>query len=141
MEFIAPNDTYSDVNEMSLAVRIEYGETSFLFMGDAGEISEDDILEAEIDIDADLLKVGHHGSNGSTGTEFLQAVSPDYAVISCGKDNSYGHPHYKVLERLSQAGSVVYRTDISGNIVIVSDGTEITLSTETISADDEKKAA
>jgi len=116
-----------DVNDMSIVLRIDYGYTSFIFMGDAEVMSEYMILDSGLPIQADVLKVGHHGSASSSSAEFISAVSPRYAVISCGSNNSYGHPHPSVLETL--AGIPILRTDERGTIVIHSDG-------QTISIDD-----
>ena len=124
---IAPNSAdYQNLNDYSVSLRMTLGATSFIFTGDAEAISEREMLQHNIV--SDVLHVGHHGSNTSTIPEFLDAVDPSIAVISVG-DNSYGHPHSDVLERLSEAGVEVYRTDYHGDIVIVSDGAGLTLYT------------
>ena len=115
-----PEATYT--NDKSIVVRIDYGETSFLFTGDAERTSEFMMVDAGVDLKADVLKVGHHGSATSTEREFLEKVQPKYAVISCGKDNKYGHPRPEVLKRLSDVGAEIYRTDELGTIVCYSDG-------------------
>ena len=126
--FVAPNSSgYSDLNDYSAAVKLIYGQTSFLFMGDAETVSEQEILDANIDVSADVLKVGHHGSSSSTGEEFLAAVHPAYAVISCGADNSYGHPDQALLNRLAMAGVNILRTDELGTIYMESDGNAISM--------------
>ena len=112
-------------NDASIVLRIDYGKTSFLFTGDAEDWTEYMLIDSGAGLDADVLKVGHHGSSTSNTMEFLQAVSPEYAVISAGKDNAYGHPHEVVLERLDTVGAKVLRTDELGTIVIRSDGTEL----------------
>ncbi len=117
-------------NNTSLVLRIVYGETSFLFTGDAEKEEEEDILAAGYELDSDVLKVGHHGGSASTTDLFLQAVSPQYAVISVGKGNSYGHPSNEVLKRLDGAGAQVYRTDLQGDIVCISDGKAVQFSVE-----------
>ena len=130
VEILGPSREYSDINDMSIISKITYGGTSFLFMGDAGWDSEHDMVDAEIDLTADVLKVGHHGSDTSTSYVFLRAVMPTYAVISCGKGNPYGHPTEAVLSRLSDADVIIYSTDEDGTIECVSDGNEIWFSTE-----------
>lgn len=129
--FIGPVADYGDdPNEGSLVVRISYGETSFLFTGDMGFEAEDDMLSAGADVSATVLKVAHHGSAGSSSREFLAAVHPQYAVISVGADNDYGHPTEAALQRLSETGAEIYRTDLLGEITAVSDGTSVTITTE-----------
>lgn len=109
----------SDRNENSVVLRLDYGENSFLFTGDADFSSEQDMMSDEENIDVDWLKVGHHGSKNSTSEEFLGAVTPKWAIISAGKANRYGHPHDDLLGRLKKAGSEILRTDESGNIAVV----------------------
>lgn len=111
-----------NTNDTSVVARFNYGETAFLFTGDASRSVERKLLDrVELSIlDSDILKIGHHGSKTSTSEEFVQAVSPEIAVISSGKDNKYGHPHQEVLDNLS--GIKVFRTDIGGDIKIMSDG-------------------
>ena len=117
-------DEYDNTNDYSAVIRIVYDDTSFIFMGDAEQYAEDLITG---DVDSDVLKVGHHGSSTSTGEAFLERVSPSYAVISCGFDNSYGHPHTETIEKLG--GIPVFRTDEMGTIVATSDGSEISFRT------------
>lgn len=123
---VAVNSVPEDTNNTSIVIRIVYGDTSFLFTGDAEQETEEKILETGQDIESTVLKVGHHGSSTSTSQAFLDAVSPTYAVISCGKDNSYGHPHSETLAKLASAGVEVFRTDELGDIYCTSDGTEVT---------------
>ncbi|MDR1914330.1 MAG: MBL fold metallo-hydrolase [Clostridiales bacterium] len=131
LQILAPNgDDYKDVNNYSIITRMIWGESEFIFTGDAEELSEKEVLLTEFDVSADVLKVGHHGSVSSTGEEFLAAVDPDMAVISCGADNSYGHPHVETMDKLNAAQIVVYRTDTMGTITMRSNGNEITVSTE-----------
>lgn len=126
-EILAPRSSeYEDINNYSAVLRLVYGQTIFLFAGDAEGVSEKEMLASSSDLKADVLKVGHHGSNSSTTQEFLNKVSPKYAVISVGKDNTYGHPTPSTLDRLKKSGIEVYRTDELGTIVAESDGTEIT---------------
>ncbi len=123
---IAPNREYDNPNDSSIAFVIRHEEDSFIFTGDAEESAEEDILENGLDISAKVYKVGHHGSRSSTSQAFLDAVNPSYAVVSCGADNDYGHPHEETLEKLKEKGVELYRTDVQGTIVAVSDGTRIT---------------
>lgn len=131
IQVLAPNsNSYTDLNNYSVVLRMEYGNTVFLLTGDAEDISENEQLAAGYDLRADVLKVGHHGSHSSTTQKYLNAVSPSYAVICCGADNSYGHPHDEIVSRLTEYGSIIYRTDQNGTIIFESDGNEITVITE-----------
>lgn len=125
---IAPNsNSYGgNANDYSVAILLEYGKNRFLFTGDAEEASEAEMLTNGIDISADVYKVAHHGSRSASTQEFLNAVQPKYAVISCGEGNSYGHPHAEVLNRLRSMGVEVFRTDEQGSIIASSDGENIT---------------
>lgn len=126
---LAPNNsTYDDLNNYSIVVKVDFGNNSFLFTGDAEDVSEEQMLSNGLNLKADVLKVGHHGSKSSSTEAFLNAVNPKYAVISVGKDNDYGHPNKEALQRLSNRGIQVYRTDESGTIVATSDGNNITFS-------------
>lgn len=127
VSILAPvSEKYEDLNNYSVVVKVIYENTSFLFTGDAEYISEKEMLERTSDLKASVLKLGHHGSKTSTSPEFLEAVMPDYAVISVGKDNDYGHPSQEVLERLEENGIEVLRTDLLGTIIIESDGKNLT---------------
>ena len=123
-------DKYSDLNLYSAVLRVTYREKRFLLMGDAEQPNETALLASGESLRADLLKVGHHGSAGSTGYVFLREVMPDYAVISVGTDNSYGHPTEAALSRLRDADAQVFRTDLQGVIHAVSDGRSVTFETE-----------
>ena len=112
-------------NDASIVVRIDYGRKSFIIAGDAEDWSEYMMIDSGLDLKADVLRVAHHGSRTGTTAEFLKKVLPEYAVISSGKGNEYGHPHREVLERLRAAGSRILRTDELGTIVMTSDGEEI----------------
>ncbi len=129
-QFVGPVEESDDTNDMSLVLRLQYGATSFLFTGDAGRSEESDILDAGYDVSATVLKVGHHGSSTSTSYPFLRAVAPQYAVISCGTNNSYGHPHDETLSRLRDADVTLYRTDLQGTVICRSDGKSVSFSTE-----------
>ena len=119
---LGPVEDYDDLNDESLVIRFDYGESSFLFTGDEESGAEEDLLASGTDIGADVLKVGHHGSNTSSSEEFLRAVGPEIAVIECGEGNDYGHPHLEVLERLEAVSAAVYRTDLDGSVVVTADG-------------------
>jgi competence protein ComEC len=128
---LGPNSQgYNDLNNYSIVLRVVNGNNSFLFTGDAQTESEKEILARGYTLKSDVLKVGHHGSETSTSPDFLEAVSPKYAVIEVGQDNDYGHPHKMTLDKLKEAGVKVYRTDINGTITFSSDGLNISVATE-----------
>lgn len=125
-EMLAPNsDKYEDLNNYSAVIKITYGDNKFLFMGDAEKLSENEILSKNFDISSDVIKIGHHGSSSSSSKVFLDKVSPKIAVISCGRNNDYGHPHKETLSELKSRKITTYRTDIDGNIILISDGKKI----------------
>jgi competence protein ComEC len=129
-DFLAPiEEKYEESNNYSIVAKLVYKESSMLFMGDAENLVEAQILRDKIDVDTDVIKIGHHGSNSSSSTEFLNEVSPDYAIISCGKNNKYKHPHKETINKLVKAKTEIYRTDLLGTIIISSDGTDITTTT------------
>lgn len=130
VQILGPQKNYDDPNDTSIVLKITYGETSFLFTGDAERTAEADILDAGYDLSATVLKVGHHGSDTSTSYPFLREIMPEYAVIQVGKDNSYGHPTEDTLSRLRDADVKVYRNDLQGTIICTSDGESVTFSTE-----------
>ncbi|CUU47085.1 ComEC/Rec2 family competence protein [Clostridium beijerinckii] len=133
LTFLAPNSAkYDDLNNYSVVCKLKYGNTSFIFMGDAEDISEGEILQKQLDIQADVLKVGHHGSHSSTTQAFLDKVKPKYAVISCEKGNDYGHPHEETLDKLNAKNINVFRTDLEGTIIATSDGTNITFNVKPV---------
>lgn len=131
---LGPVKSYAETNDTSLVLRVELGDTAFLFTGDMETTAETDLLDYWEDapelLKADVLKVGHHGSDTSTGYRFVYQVEPEYAVISVGAGNSYGHPNEAPLSRLNQAGAMVLRTDELGTIQAVSDGETVTLTWE-----------
>lgn len=127
VQFTGPITPTSDTNNGSLVCKLSYGDVGFLFTGDAEASSEAQMMAAGADLDADVLKVGHHGSNSSSSARFLSAVSPEYAVISVG-DNSYGHPTSDVLARLQAVGADILRTDELGTITFQTDGSAIEVS-------------
>lgn len=130
-EILAPNaPKYSSTNDYSIIIKLTYGQNSFIFTGDAESLSEGEVLDNNINVDADVLKVGHHGATTSTSKRFLDAVSPKYAVISVGVDNTYNHPTKTTMNKLEDLNIPVYRTDEQGTIECISDGTNITFNVE-----------
>lgn len=128
---LSPFGDYDELNLYSAVVRVTYGDTGFLFEGDAEAENEKEMLAGGCDLKADVLKVGHHGSDYSTTAAFIKAVSPKYAVISVGAGNSYGHPSNTVINRLYEYGTeMVYRTDINGTVIAKSDGETVTITTD-----------
>ena len=127
IQVLAPSGTdYSDVNNYSIAVRVQDGNTSFLITGDAEAESEAQMIASGLTLDSDVYVMGHHGSGTSTSWDLLQAATPEYAVLSCGAGNSYGHPHVESMEKLQAMEIQLLRTDKQGNIVASTDGTTIT---------------
>lgn len=108
-----------DTNNISLMAKVIYGTNEILLTGDAETAEEIEILNGHVNIDSDILKVAHHGSNTSTTEEFLKAVSPEYSVISVGKNNKHHHPHPSILKRLKQFNTKILRTDRDGRIEFV----------------------
>lgn len=124
---LGPNFTYENMNNNSYVLRLDYKNTSFMLTGDMGNDAERESMEKfgrEI-FDCDVLKVGHHGSYDATSDAFLSAVSPKIAVISCGKDNEYGHPHRETMEKLSAAKIETYITSENGTVTVYSDGENV----------------
>lgn len=128
IDILGPNsEKYSNLNNYSVVVKLTFGNNSFMFTGDAEELAEKEILEKyAYKLKSDVLKLGHHGSSTSNSEEFLSLVNPEFAVISLGKDNTYGHPHKEVLERVMAKDIHIYRTDEEGTIIVISDGNIIT---------------
>ena len=129
IQILGPLHRAEDSNDNSIVLKVSFGATSFLFTGDAERAEEQDLLNAGVNLQSTVLKVGHHGSDTSTSYPFLRAVAPQYAVISVGAGNSYGHPTEAVLSRLRDAGVTTFRTDMQGEITAVSDGQTINFST------------
>ena len=120
IDILAPNsDSYEEINDYSVVIKLVYGSKSFLFTGDAEKLSENEITA---DVSADVLKVGHHGSSTSSSDKFIKRVNPEYAVISCGEGNSYGHPHKETIKTLNKYDIEVFRTDTMGTIIAQTDG-------------------
>lgn len=116
----------SDSNNNSVAIKVSCGETSFIFTGDAEHSSEADMINSGIDLSCNVLCLGHHGSASSTSWDFLQKTVPEFAVISCGADNQYGHPDKDTLDKLSSMEIELFRTDKQGTITVESDGKNLT---------------
>ncbi len=129
VQILGPLHRAEDSNDNSIVLKVSFGATSFLFTGDAERAEEQELLNAGVNLQSTVLKVGHHGSDTSTSYSFLRAVAPQYAVISVGAGNSYGHPTEAVLSRLRDAGVTTFRTDMQGEITAVSDGQTINFST------------
>ena len=126
---LGPIRDYEDTNNTSIVLRIVYGTTSFLFTGDMEADAERDLLDSGAALKSTLLKVGHHGSETSTSYRFLREVAPTYGVISVGTDNQYGHPHDVVMSRLRDADVTLYRTDLQGDVICMSNGTTLSFTT------------
>ena len=130
---LGPVKSYAETNDTSIVLMAQFGENRFLFTGDMETAAENDMLdywEGRFDWNVDVLKVGHHGSSTSSGYRFVYETDPEYAIISCGADNSYGHPHKEIVSRYNDAGVPMFRTDILGHILATSDGQAITLTWE-----------
>lgn len=123
---VGPVQQYSNVNNDSLVLMIEFGSTRFLLTGDMEQMAENDLLASGTDLKADVLKVGHHGSNTSTSAAFLDAVQPKYGVISVGSKNAHNLPDAGPISRMEERNIAIYRTDTMGTVVATSDGAAIT---------------
>lgn len=130
IEVLHPKELSGDTNGDSLSFRISYGKTAFIFTGDADIQAEQEMVASNLPLGADILLMGHHGSNTSTSLEFLQAVEPDVAIYSAGLDNPYGHPYAEVLASVENEGAEVYGTDVNGTIIVETDGQEYSVETE-----------
>lgn len=123
VEIFAPLGDYSNLNNYSVCAKITHGENTFLFTGDTEETAEKNfVMRCGNSLDAKVLKMGHHGSDTATYTELLDVVNPRYAVVSCGENNKYGHPHQDALDRVEKYADYILRTDLSGTIIFESDG-------------------
>ncbi len=130
VEILAPIREYSDLNDNSIVLKITDGDVDFLFTGDIEKEAEYDIIQSGENLSADVLKVAHHGSDTSSSEDFIKKVSPEYAVISVGKDNSYGHPEESTLDLFNRLNIETYRTDQSGTITFKTDGENIDIINE-----------
>lgn len=129
-QIIAPFEQDENLNNMSVGIKLTYQGKSFLFTGDAEKAVEKQMMNSEYDLSADVFKLAHHGSSTSNSKAFLQAAAPDYAVISCGEDNSYGHPHREIVDLLYDLDMYVYRTDRDGSVVFTVNNNELKVVTE-----------
>ena len=129
---LAPLNEYDDANDASVVIKMIFGSTSFLLTGDAEKESEADIVEyySAEQLKSTVMKSGHHGSRTSSSEALLEAVDPDFIVISCGEDNKYGHPHEETIDRYEEMGIPYYRTDISGTVIVSSDGENVSVTCE-----------
>ena len=128
-KLLAPNsDNYSDLNNYSVVVRVDFGATSFMFTGDAEDVSEEEMLDRypSSELKCTFYKAAHHGAAESNTAEFLAAVDPQIIAVSCGEGNSYGHPHAEAMARFKDTGAAIYRTDLLGTLKFVSDGATVT---------------
>ncbi|WP_318616325.1 MBL fold metallo-hydrolase [Sporosarcina sp. YIM B06819] len=124
-----PDSLSANTNNNSLAMRLQYGEVSFLFTGDAEQQAENAILSSGANIKAKILHLGHHGSNTSNTPEFVQAVNPEIAIYSAGVDNSYGHPDVEIINQMTSNNIPLYGTDTHGTIIVETDGKTYTVMT------------
>lgn len=127
-KIISPAKDYKDCNDSSVSFIMTHGNKTYLFTGDCEEEAENDMLSSNLLSDVDVFKAGHHGSRTASTKDFLEKITPEYVVISCGEGNSYGHPHSEVLNNLRAMGCDVFRTDEQGSILLKSDGNKITWS-------------
>ena len=128
LSVLGPISQNEDLNNMSVVVKIEYKESSFLITGDCSFDEEDELMENDYNaLESDVIKIGHHGSSGATSADWLEAVNPQIGVISVGSGNSYGHPTKTVLDRLDDFDVEYYRTDVVGTVVIETDGKAISV--------------
>ena len=127
---LAPKEIGKDSNANSVVIRLSYGESDFIFTGDADYGSERDMVESGNNLDCEVLSLTHHGSSSGNSSLFLEKTNPEFAVISCGKGNSYGHPHEEVVELLEVMEIDVFRSDVQGTVIATTDGKTITWSQE-----------
>lgn len=130
VEILSPTVQSNNLNNMSVVLKITYGDTEFLFQGDAESKIENDLLLSDFDIDVDVLKSGHHGSKTSSTDKYIDATSPEIVIISSGYANNYGHPNATVLERFEKEGISTFSTFLHGDITVASDGKTITVYTQ-----------
>ncbi len=124
-------DSYDDFNDYSPIMKLTYGNKSFIFTGDAEKAVEEEVVKKySNELKADVIKFGHHGSSTSSTKNFIEAISPQYGIISCGVDNSYGHPHRETVDIINTMGIEAYRTDTQGQITVTSDGNTINITTQ-----------
>lgn len=119
------DESYDDLNDVSICLSLRFGKNKFIFMGDASSKVEDMIIDRGYNITSDVLKVGHHGSSYSSSINFLKEVKPKYSIISVGEGNTYSHPHSQAISLLNKVNSEIYRTDLDGTVIVTSDGENI----------------
>lgn len=125
--FTPQKSEYEELNDYSPIMKLSFGDTSYLFTGDAEKLAEEEALaKYKNSLDSDVIKFGHHGSSSSSSNAFIEAVSPKYGIISCAKDNKYGHPHRETLDIIKKYNIKTFRTDTDGEIILTSDGKSIT---------------
>ena len=131
VETLAPNSSsYTDLNDYSVVIKVTYGKVRMLYMGDAGKDSENEMLNKNYNVSADVVKVGHHGSSSASTQKFINSVGAQYAIMSVGSDNDYGHPNSQTIDRWERSGAQVIRTDIYGDIVLTTNGDTFDIDTE-----------
>lgn len=124
--FTPQKSEYEELNDYSPIMKLSFGDTSYLFTGDAEKLAEEEALaKYKNSLDSDVIKFGHHGSSSSSSNAFIEAVSPKYGIISCAKDNKYGHPHRETLDIIKKYNIKTFRTDTEGEIILTSDGKSI----------------
>ena len=125
--FTPQKSEYEELNDYSPIMKLSFGDTSYLFTGDAEKLAEEEALaKYKTSLDSDVIKFGHHGSSSSSSNAFIEAISPKYGIISCAKDNKYGHPHRETLDIIKKYNIKTFRTDTDGEIILTSDGKSIT---------------
>ncbi|MDU7954157.1 MAG: ComEC/Rec2 family competence protein [Clostridium perfringens] len=125
--FTPQKSEYEELNDYSPIMKLSFGYTSYLFTGDAEKLAEEEALaKYKTSLDSDVIKFGHHGSSSSSSNAFIEAISPKYGIISCAKDNKYGHPHRETLDIIKKYNIKTFRTDTDGEIILTSDGKSIT---------------
>lgn len=124
--FTPQKSEYEELNDYSPIMKLSFGDTSYLFTGDAEKLAEEEALaKYKTSLDSDVIKFGHHGSSSSSSNAFIEAVSPKYGIISCAKDNKYGHPHRETLDIIKKYNIKTFRIDTDGEIILTSDGKSI----------------
>lgn len=125
LQLLGPSGDFDDLNNMSVAARFTYGEVSFDIMGDMEHKAENAVLKAGLDVRADVMALGHHGSSTSSNKKFLDAAGASYYVAQCGYDNDYGHPHNETVAAVQERGGTLYRSDLHGNVIFFTDGNDL----------------
>lgn len=130
LDILGPVRDFDETNNQSVVCKVTFGARKFLFMGDAEKEAENALMEAGADLSADFIKLGHHGSHSSTQVSFLDRVSPQYAMMTCGAGNSYGHPHEETLDLLEKRQISYFRSDLNGTVVITCNGNDLVVTPE-----------